>query len=54
MDERRAIKVAGPPGDGLSAMGCEMKSTVGVLKDRVAGFEAQAGLAASTDFPPGE
>jgi len=31
-----------------------LKTTVGVLKDRVAGFEAQAGLAASADFPPGE
>jgi hypothetical protein len=31
-----------------------LKGTVGVLKDRVAGFEAQADLAASTDFPPGE
>lgn len=29
-------------------------TTVRVLKDRIAGFEAQAGLAASTDFPPGE
>jgi hypothetical protein len=28
--------------------------TIGVLKDRVADFETQAGLAASTDFPPGE
>ena len=27
---------------------------VGVLKDRIASFEAQADLAASTDFPPGE
>jgi len=25
-----------------------------VLKDRIAGFEAQVGLAALTDFPPGE
>lgn len=24
------------------------------VKDRIAGFEAQAGLAASTDFPPGQ
>jgi len=31
-----------------------LTSTVGVLKDRVAAFEAQAELAASTDFPPGE
>ena len=29
-------------------------TTLGVLKDRIAGFEAQAELAASTDFPPGE
>lgn len=31
-----------------------LQTTIGVLRDRVAGFEAQAGLAASTDFPPGE
>ena len=31
-----------------------LHTTVGVLKDRIAGFEAQADLAASTDFPPGE
>jgi NAD(P)-dependent dehydrogenase (short-subunit alcohol dehydrogenase family) len=31
-----------------------LTTTVGVLKDRIAGFEAQAELAASTDFPPGE
>jgi NAD(P)-dependent dehydrogenase (short-subunit alcohol dehydrogenase family) len=31
-----------------------LKTTIGVLNDRVAGFEAQADLAASTDFPPGE
>ena len=31
-----------------------LQTTVGVLKDRLAGFEAQAGLAASTDFPPGK
>jgi len=31
-----------------------LTSTVGVIKDRVAAFEAQAELAASTDFPPGE
>jgi NAD(P)-dependent dehydrogenase (short-subunit alcohol dehydrogenase family) len=31
-----------------------LKTTVGVLKDRVASFEAQADLAASSDFPPGE
>ena len=31
-----------------------LQITVGVLKDRIAGFEAQADLAASTDFPPGE
>ena len=31
-----------------------LTTTVGVLKDRIAGFEAQAGLAASTDFPPGQ
>ena len=35
---------------GLQAL----HTTVGVLRDRIAGFEAQAGLAASTDFPPGE
>jgi NAD(P)-dependent dehydrogenase (short-subunit alcohol dehydrogenase family) len=28
-----------------------LKTTVSVLADRIAGFEAQAGLAASTDFP---
>jgi NAD(P)-dependent dehydrogenase (short-subunit alcohol dehydrogenase family) len=28
-----------------------LQTTVGVLKDRIAGFEAQADLAASTDFP---
>ena len=31
-----------------------LQTTVGVLKDRIAVFEAQADLAASTDFPPGE
>jgi NAD(P)-dependent dehydrogenase (short-subunit alcohol dehydrogenase family) len=31
-----------------------LTTTVSVLKDRIAGFEAQAELAASTDFPPGE
>jgi NAD(P)-dependent dehydrogenase (short-subunit alcohol dehydrogenase family) len=31
-----------------------LQITLQVLKDRVASFEAQAGLAASTDFPPGE
>jgi len=31
-----------------------LQTTVAVLNDRVAGFEAQAALAASTDFPPGE
>jgi NAD(P)-dependent dehydrogenase (short-subunit alcohol dehydrogenase family) len=31
-----------------------LKTTVGVLKDRIASFEAQADLAASTDFPPGQ
>ena len=31
-----------------------LQTTVDVLKDRVASFEAQADLAASTDFPPGE
>jgi NAD(P)-dependent dehydrogenase (short-subunit alcohol dehydrogenase family) len=31
-----------------------LQTTLQVLKDRVASFEAQAGLAASTDFPPGE
>jgi len=31
-----------------------LQTTVGVLQDRIAGFEAQADLAAPTDFPPGE
>jgi hypothetical protein len=31
-----------------------LQTTVRVLKDRVASFEAQADLAASADFPPGE
>ncbi len=31
-----------------------LQTTLQVLKDRVASFEAQTGLAASTDFPPGE
>jgi len=31
-----------------------LENTVKVLRDRVAGFEAQSDLAASTDFPPGQ
>jgi NAD(P)-dependent dehydrogenase (short-subunit alcohol dehydrogenase family) len=31
-----------------------LQTTVSVLKDRIASFEAQTDLAASTDFPPGE
>jgi NAD(P)-dependent dehydrogenase (short-subunit alcohol dehydrogenase family) len=31
-----------------------LDNTVKVLQERIAGFEAQRGLAASTDFPPGE
>ena len=31
-----------------------LQATVSVLRDRIASFEAQADLAASTDFPPGE
>jgi NAD(P)-dependent dehydrogenase (short-subunit alcohol dehydrogenase family) len=31
-----------------------LRNTLKVLTERVAGFEAQADLAASTDFPPGE
>jgi hypothetical protein len=31
-----------------------LQTTVGVLKERIAGFESQADLAASTDFPPGQ
>jgi NAD(P)-dependent dehydrogenase (short-subunit alcohol dehydrogenase family) len=31
-----------------------LRNTINVLKERVAGFEAQTELAASTDFPPGE
>jgi NAD(P)-dependent dehydrogenase (short-subunit alcohol dehydrogenase family) len=31
-----------------------LESTLAVLRKRIAGFEAQAELAASTDFPPGE
>ena len=31
-----------------------LQTTVSVLKDRIASFEAQADLAASADFPPGE
>ncbi|HYA68565.1 MAG TPA: SDR family oxidoreductase [Acidimicrobiales bacterium] len=31
-----------------------LKSTVEVLRERIAGFQAQAALAASTDFPAGE
>jgi hypothetical protein len=30
-----------------------LESTLATLRKRVAGFEAQAELAASTDFPPG-
>jgi NAD(P)-dependent dehydrogenase (short-subunit alcohol dehydrogenase family) len=30
-----------------------LKTTLGILKDRVASFETQADLAASVDFPPG-
>jgi hypothetical protein len=31
-----------------------LASTIDTLRKRIAGFEAQADLAASTDFPPGE
>ena len=31
-----------------------LDTTLKVLKDRVADFQAQAGPAASTDFPPGQ
>ena len=31
-----------------------LRNTLTVLRERVAGFESQTGLAASTDFPPGE
>jgi NAD(P)-dependent dehydrogenase (short-subunit alcohol dehydrogenase family) len=31
-----------------------LESTLATLRQRIAGFEAQAELAASTDFPPGE
>jgi NAD(P)-dependent dehydrogenase (short-subunit alcohol dehydrogenase family) len=31
-----------------------LKTTISVLADRIAGFEAQASLAVSTDFPPGK
>jgi hypothetical protein len=31
-----------------------LDSTVATLRKRIAGFEAQRELAASTDFPPGE
>jgi NAD(P)-dependent dehydrogenase (short-subunit alcohol dehydrogenase family) len=31
-----------------------LQSTVATLRQRIAGFEAQTALAASTDFPPGE
>jgi NAD(P)-dependent dehydrogenase (short-subunit alcohol dehydrogenase family) len=31
-----------------------LESTIATLRKRIAGFEAQAALAASTDFPPGE
>ena len=30
-----------------------LESTLATLRRRIAGFEAQAELAASTDFPPG-
>ena len=35
---------------GSQALG----STIATLQKRIAGFEAQRDLAASTDFPPGE
>jgi NAD(P)-dependent dehydrogenase (short-subunit alcohol dehydrogenase family) len=31
-----------------------LKNTLKVLRDRIAGFEAQTDLAASTDYPPGQ
>jgi hypothetical protein len=31
-----------------------LDSTLATLRERIAGFEAQRGLAASTDFPPEE
>lgn len=31
-----------------------LESTIATLRKRIAGFEAQAAIAASTDFPPGE
>jgi hypothetical protein len=31
-----------------------LQSTIDTLKKRIAGFEAQTELAASTDFPPNE
>jgi hypothetical protein len=31
-----------------------LESTLATLRKRMAGFEAQTELAASTDFPPGE
>ena len=31
-----------------------LESTLTTLRERIAGFEAQTELAASTDFPPGE
>jgi hypothetical protein len=31
-----------------------LKNTLKVLRDRIAGFEAQTELAASTDYPPGQ
>ncbi|WP_417066961.1 SDR family oxidoreductase [Niveibacterium terrae] len=31
-----------------------LESTISTLRKRIAGFEAQSALAASTDFPPGE
>jgi hypothetical protein len=31
-----------------------LKSTLATLRKRIASFEAQTELAASTDFPPGE
>jgi hypothetical protein len=31
-----------------------LESTISTLRKRIAGFEAQKELAASTDFPPGQ
>jgi hypothetical protein len=31
-----------------------LESTIATLENRIAGFQAQRELAASTDFPPGE